>query len=370
MDFELTLAQTSDEADIRRLLAANPMPGPIEINYLREPDYFLGSPIMGSFSQILMARHKPDGEIAGILGRSGSPLFVNGAEQDVGYYSQLRIDKKFQGRWLQLAPQGFRWFKDLHADGRVRGYIASIIEGNDKPVGLFVGRPRPGYPSFRPLCRLWTLAIMIRRPLSIARSDVLISSATPAELPEIVDFLRREGSRKQFFPSYREEDFGGSPRTLGFDVSDFLLARRSGKLVGVLGLWDQSCCRQIVVQRYGRPLGMLRRPCNMALRFFGFRPLPPPGEKLSMAYASFICIGDDDQSVFSQLLRHAHNAAAKRGCAFIMAGLAESDPLLAAARKFLHVAYKSIVYTICWDDARDWHAGLDGRIPYLEIAAL
>ena len=105
MDFEIRLAQQADEADIRYLFAANPMRGPISLNYLREPDYFLGSGIMGPFCQIIMKRHKPDGALIGIMGRSSFPLFVNCREHKVGYYSQLRIDKKFQGQWLQLAPR-------------------------------------------------------------------------------------------------------------------------------------------------------------------------------------------------------------------------------------------------------------------------
>ncbi len=370
MDFELRLAGQADDADIRHLLAANPMPGPITLNYLREPDYFPGCATMGPFSQVLMARHRPDGALAGIMGRSSCPLFVNGREQEVGYYSQLRVDKKFQGRWLQLAPQGHRWLRSLHADGRVQGYIASIIEGNTKPVGLFVDRPRPGYPAVRPYCRLWTLAIIVRRPLAVTTDKIQVCRGTAGELPEIIEFLRRRGCEKQFFPCYTENDFCGSPRTRGFDVRDFLLARRSGKLAGIIGLWDQSSCKQIVIQRYSWPLGSLRRPFNLGLRLLGARPLPPPGEELRMAYASFVCMENNDARIFSLLLRHVHNLAAQRGYAYLMVGLAENDPLLAPARNLLHLSYKSILYTICWDDAAGWHSALDNRIPYIEVAAL
>ena len=370
MDFEHRLAQPADEADIRRLLATNPMPGHITLNYLREPDYFLGCGTLGPVCQILTTRHRPDGALVVIMSRSCCPLFVNGREQEVGYYSQLRIDKRFQGRWLQLAPQWHRWLHRLHAEGSVQGYLASIVEGNAKAVGLLVDHPRPGYPAIRPFCRLWTLAIIVRRPLAVTNDEIQVCRATAGELPEIIQFLRQHGSKKQFFPGYTEEDFCGSPRTSGFHIEDFLLARRGGKLVGVIGLWDQSCCRQIVLQRYSWPLSSLRRPFNLGLRLLGARPLPPPGQELRMAYASFTCIENNDAPVFSLLLRHVHNLAAQRGYAYLMVGLAESDSLLVPARKFLHLAYKSILYTICWDDAAGWHSGLDNRIPYIEVAAL
>jgi hypothetical protein len=102
----------------------------------------------------------------------------------------------------------------------------------------------------------------------------------------------------------------------------------------------------------------------------GVQPLPAIGEHIRSAYASFICVAHDDPEVFRMLLRQACALAAERGYAYLMLGLAEEDPLLPVAKRFPHIAYHSSLYTACWADAEDFHEQLDGRVPYIEIAAL
>ena len=51
-----------------------------------------------------------------------------------------------------------------------------------------------------------------------------------------------------------------------------------------------------------------------------------------------------------------------------MVGLADTDPLLAVVRRYLHVAYHSDLFALSWSDVP--LAALDGRIPYIEIATL
>ena len=46
-DFVFAIAGPEDEPEIRRLVGATPMPGPITLRFEREPDYFLGCTVMG-----------------------------------------------------------------------------------------------------------------------------------------------------------------------------------------------------------------------------------------------------------------------------------------------------------------------------------
>jgi hypothetical protein len=368
MKFTLGLATPADDADIRRLLATNPIPGQITLTYEREPNYFLGCGAMGHFHQVVVARHQPSGELAGVVSRATRPLFINGQVEEVGYLSQLRIDERFQGRWL--TPQGFRYLRQLHTDGRVSGYLASIIEGNEQATGILVKRPRRGYPTFRHICRLWTLALILHSPKPIPASAYEISRGSTTDLGEVITFLRQHGATKQFFPAYTEADFGDSPLTRGFNLEDFFLARRQGNLVGVIGLWDQSAYKQSVVQAYSGALGRLRPLYNLALRLIGAQPLPSPGEQIRFAYASFICIANNDPDIFDLLLRYVYNLAVERGYAYLMVGLTEDDPLLATARRYLHLPYRSQLYTVCWDEENSWPWKLDDRMPYIEIASL
>ena len=48
----------------------------------------------------------------------------------------------------------------------------------------------------------------------------------------------------------------------------------------------------------------------------------------------------------------------------------KQDPLLPVAYEYPHIAYHSRLYLACWKDGKGFLDRLDGRIPYIEIAAL
>jgi hypothetical protein len=390
-EFIFDLATPADDPAIRRLLANNPVPGQVTVTYEREPNYFLGCATMGRFCQVLVARRQPDGEVAAVATRTTRLLFINGRIEEVGYIGQLRVDERFRGRWL--VSGGFRYFRRLHADGRVVGYITTIIEGNAQAQGLLVERARRHFPVYREVGRLCTLAIILKKPLfrlcsrntqhvirnmyhapeqslPLERPTLEIRPAAPTDLPAIVAFLRRHGRTKQFFPVYTEDDFCNSPTTLGFQVADFIVACRQGEIIGVTGLWDQSSFKQTIVRSYNDSLRRLRPFYNGWLRLSGAKPLPSPGQPLHFAYASFICIAENSPDIFSILLQNVYNLAVERGYTYLMVGLPTRDPLLRVAQKYAHIPYYSRLYTVCWPDEAAFHEKLDRRIPYVEIASL
>lgn len=375
MDFVFELATPADDPAIRRLLATGPIPGQVTVTYEREPNYFWGCGTMGSFFQVVVARHRPSGAVVGLSCRATRPLFINGREEQIGYLGQLRIDESFQGRWL--LPLGFRFMHQLHGDGRVAGYIATIIEGNSLAQDLLVKRARGDMPRWREVDRLCSAAIILgiskRQP-----SPFSIVPGAAADLDAIVTFLRQHGAAKQFFPAYTPDDFYHSSTTLDFQPQDFILARSHGQIVGVLGLWDQSRYKQTVVQTYRGPLRWLRPVYNISARLTGMQPLPAPGRPIHYIYASFICTAENDPAIFQALLRQAYHLASGRGYAYLMVGLSVRDPLLAVVRQYLHIPYYSRLYTVYWPDSASHPVGdgenfyerLDSRIPYVEIAAL
>ncbi len=82
-------------------------------------------------------------------------------------------------------------------------------------------------------------------------------------------------------------------------------------------------------------------------------------------------IANNDADVFAALLRAVYNLAAERRYAYLMLGLTTADPLLAVARKYLHIDYHSQLYLGSWETENDGLGqALDARVPYIEIATL
>ncbi len=354
MSVSIALATRDDDAGIRHLLATNAMPGAIRLTFEREPDYFAGCAATAPFTQVLVA--KDGARVVGLACRAIRPMFVNGRIEPVGYLGQLRVDPDYRGRWL--VARGFGMLRELHADGRARGYVTTIIDGNREAAGVLVGRARRAMPRYRFVERLVTVAI----PTAQA-DDGGIDRGSDAELDAITSFLHREGSRRNFFPLF-------DVRTLpGLHARDFVIVRRDGAIAGVAGLWDQNAFKQTVVAGYDALLSVARPLVNAAAAMLRQPALPRPGSALRMAFGSFFCVAGDDvrtaRSVIAQLLL----AAREQGLQQVVIGFAERDPLLAAARAFRRREYGSSIYSVAWDNG-DFHDRLDHRYPYLEVATL
>jgi hypothetical protein len=341
------------------------MPGSLTVTFEREPDYFLGCTVMGHTCDVLVGRHEPTGDLAGVLCRAVRPLFVNGGERPVGNIGQVRIAERFRG--LRLLERGLPLFLEMSPEDFY--HFGVIAAGNARARRALVERGFPDVPAGRAGPGITTLGIILRRPKRSRCSPLAVARGTAGTLEEIVAFLREHGRNRQFFPAYRVEDFTDGKTERGLALEHLLVARRRGDIAGVMGVWDQSSYKQTVVQSYGTVLRPARPLYNAVARMWGARPLPAPGEKIDSAYASFVCIADDNREVMACLLREAYNDACRRGFAHLMIGLGDDDPLLPVARRYAAITYRSRVFAEMLDPASVAPI-LDGRPACVEIATL
>lgn len=367
-EFGFAVAEPGDDADLRRLLAETPMPGAITVTFEREPNYFLGCPTMGHRCDVLVARHLPDGELAGVMCHAVRPVFINGSEREVGTIGQVRIARRFRGRGL--LHRGLPLFVD-----RSRPELPNfgvMADPNPRARSAMVEHPPAGF-VVHDVTRINTLGIVVRRPKRPDYRAATPERARASDLPEIVAFLRRHGPSRQYYPAYRESDFGPNGIMPGLRMEDVILARREGAIVGTIAVWDQSAFKQIIVRQYDEKLDRLRPWYDRVSPLTGAAPLPGPGEEIRSAYVAAVCVAGDDTAVMRVLLREAYNEACRRGLAYLMIGLTDDDPLLDVARRYLHIPYRSWLQASAWKPDEvgcDLFPILDGRPAYVEIAAL
>src|SRR5437870_4631884 len=120
MPLRVELSTPADDAAIRRLLRRQPMPGRITIGYEREPNFSVGCSVTGEDCRILVARAENQDGVVAVTCRSTRRMYVNGREQRLGYFGQLRIDERFRGRWI--ISKGFSVLKQLHDCDPVPAY--------------------------------------------------------------------------------------------------------------------------------------------------------------------------------------------------------------------------------------------------------
>jgi len=370
MDIVVDLARPADDAGIRGLVAREALPGRIRLALPREPDFSLGCLVTGDECRVLVARSMEDGAVVGVACRSIRHVFINGREQRIGYFGQLRVDERFRGRWL--VSRGFSLLARIDREDPVSLYLASIVEGNVEATGVLVRRRRPSFPAFREAARYRTLALPLRRARPLPPGDVEITPGTLDRLSDVAAFLRSEGARRQFC-SVWTEDFLRRLDALGLRAADMRVAHRAGRIVGVMALWDQTAYKQAVVRGYSGWLKAVAALSQTAAGRLTASVLPRVGSEVRSAYGALVCVANDDAVVFARLLQDIYEFARSRRFDYLLVGLDERDPLLTIARRYPHVAYPSRLYLASFphrSHGERAHEQLDDRPAYVDIATL
>ncbi len=138
------IATPEDDAEIRRLLRANPTPGRISLSFERERDYFADAHQPGETKQTIVAR---DGKGLACVGSCTiRSRFVNGAPRRVGYLGGLRLDSRQAGRF-DILRRGYEFFRELQTDAPADFYFTSIAGDNQRARQL-LERGLPGMPLY------------------------------------------------------------------------------------------------------------------------------------------------------------------------------------------------------------------------------
>jgi hypothetical protein len=369
--FRFELATDDDDAELRQVLAATPMPGQVSVSYRREPSYFGAAVVSGGFHQVLVLRDIEAHRVAGFVSRSVRPMFVNGQPEAIGYLSALRALPEYRNRGL--LARGIAQLRRLHEDGRARLYLATIALGNDDAIRILTSR-RTGLPTFHPHGQYLALAVPIprrRRRSSDAAGGITLAEGRTDDLPDILDFLQTWGPRRQFFPDYGEQDFFRDEATFkDLRPHDLLLARRGRRLVGMIGAWDQHGFKQSIVEGYGSALRWVSPVYNLWAQVRGRPGIPRPGAELRYLTAALPVVADDDPDVFLVLLRAVLARASGGEYQYLMLGLHDSDPLLPSARRLRGRTYAGQFYLTCWEDGEELRQRVDERPPYMELGSM
>lgn len=366
--FIFELATEKDNTNLLEIMEDNPIHGWIKLVYRRRPSFFEGLDVQGGFNQVVASRDMQTGKIVGFGTRSIKAAYINGSVRNIGYLSNLRLNKEY--RHGRLLAEGFRYFKALHQDKKVSMYLTTIIEENI-PAKRVLTSKKAGLPAYNNFGLFHTNAIKLSRKKKKIGNSLKIEKGSLDRIEDIVDCLNRNAHRKQFYPLYACEDFISEDRKFrDLSAEDFYVVFRNSKIAGVMAKWDQRSFKQTVVNGYTQQIKILRPIYNFFARISNHIPLPEAGTVLPFFYAGFIAIDHDDVYIFNELLKRMVNEWSGTEYVYCLIGLHERDPFLPIVRQYRHITYLSRLYIVCWEDGERDLRNLDKRVPYLELATL
>lgn len=323
--YEFALAHPDDDAQLRERMAQDWIEGAAAISLRREPSYFAACRLQGERAQVIVGRDITTGQILAAGSRSIAITFVDGQPKPTAYLSDLRIHRDHRNG--MLLARVYRFLRTLHEADPAPCYTL-VYEDNEKALGSLTGG-RAGLPYYLPRARLFARAVRLGRPRpALTVSGATIRRADASELPAVVAFLNRHNAAYRWAPVLTVEDFMPGGRCDTLRAEDFFIVKRCGEIRAVMAAWDQATLRQAHVERYMRPMALLRRPYNVFASLRGLPQLPPAGEPLRYVYLAFIAVEDNDPALCAALLRHVYNALCNGRWLYALATLPDDDPLL------------------------------------------
>jgi len=253
--------------------------------------------------------------------------------------------------------------------GGLSGSIPLSIATPGHPFEALTGA-RAGLPRYADWGRLLTPAIKLDFAVRQARlAGVTLARGNTLRLPQIIEFLNRERSRRQFAPVVDAAQFGNG-RLAGLRPEAFFLALRGGRIVGTLAAWNQSGLRQTHVERYPVFLGLIRPLYNALAALSPLKPLPAPGERIPCVYLACAATEDDDVRLFRFLMRAALESLRHGSWSFAIAALHEADPLAPVLSEFRSIPAAGRLFAVHYPGEPLAIDPIARRVPCLEAGCL
>ncbi len=371
MSTELTFeaATEATEPQLRELLRNNPLTGDIHVSLEREPNAFHAAGVSGDEYQMMLAFGGEPRCLIGSGGRFELEAYINGIEQRVGYFGELRAQGGLRAR-RKLLLGSYRTMRRFHESGNVSFYLTTIIADNYRARRLLEAG-LGDMPTYQPLEKMMTFTIPARLGARRRRPSRKIVQGSERRLTDIAEVLARHGSDYQFHPVWSEDTLRSASRCRGLAPHDFLVCKDDDRIQGCLALWDQRSFKQTVIRGYSRGLGRVRPILNIVAPVIGRPRLPSPGARLESAFLSHCAVAEDDDETLLALVATSCEQAITRGIDYVMISFAERNPLAKVIRKrFPCHEYVSVIYAVFWEDGADAVSQLDNRIPHPEVAIL
>jgi len=345
-------AQEKDHPQMEELYNSSPMDASLDILFAKNPSFIRANGVKGY--EVKTAIAEIGGEIIAAGTRSLSNNYINGIPGIMGYLSDLRISSKKVFKKRVLADF-YLYFYNLMGRGQAGIHIMSILEDNRKAKAALTWNAKHNFiPNAVSLGLINTYFIF---PLFKKKTacKYKIKRYEDEDLENIVEFLNKEGGKRNLFPAVSADYFKSLP---GFCVKDFLIAYEGSRIAGVMGKWNQSSFRQLILNSYKNKFKILKW-----LPFF-----PKEKKEIRMIYVSFAAVQNDNPAVFKELLTEFYNAYKKEGA--VVLSLHENDPFNNALNGFIKYVFKSRLYACDYKPAEELNKILDSRPVHVEAGLL
>lgn len=339
----IRMASPADDAALRSLFRETPLAGCFEITMEREPSYLGHSSDTLQHDVFIGTR---DEKVVFCGSRTVREAWWEGHAARVAYLGDLRCHPTLQRRAGWLIRDGYRALEQCHAHTPAAVTWTAVLEENTMAREILTGRSA-GLPAYVDRGRLHCPIILVSRWARIPKiGGLTFHQGQSDKWEEIATFLNTQLQHRPLAPVHRASDFENGVRWPGLMASDFILARRQSRLVGVVSVWDVRRFKQVRISAVRGWIGRFRSLINVLAGLSGWPRMPDEGTVLPMGCVSFLATENEDEEMAGVLLRAARAAAARRGLGFLCACVHENHSFARVLNRLPAIASHGRLYQV------------------------
>lgn len=365
MTITVRLGTPADNPKIHDLISKITMPGPAEMCFQRQPDFFIGAKVIGDEFVLAVADDSERPEVlAGLTVISGRDLYISGQKRRVYYSGDTRVDPYYRRRGIAsqmfVAQKEYRSTTDLLQGIVIKDNVAPLEAAKNAADGVLF--------DYWVSHTIETSFIFTRKIKPRIPAGVEIRAATAADVPAMQAFFDREAPRRNGYPCYEfAKVLANDPYYAGISIGDYALAFKGGQLIGILGSWNQKAYKQTRVMGFKAPIGLIRPLYNLYASIAGGFRLPPVGGVLNYLTLHTTLVANDDKDVFRALIDWIMANQGQKYDA-LACGITHGDPLVEVPRGYKRQKLFSSHFWLSYGD--DPRPSIDDRPLFVELGRL
>lgn len=289
------LATPSDGKEISRLLESPAKTEIIDVVYTRRPDAY--ESYMKESGTPYVYVYKKDDKIISTCSELIRDVYINGEKSKAAYICGLKKDKNYEANSF-----GINLFKNLIKDN-VDAYYCTTVKTNDNAIKIFEKSRK--LLQMTPVTELRTYMLNPKVKIKMPKHNYTFKQATEKDIPNIIEFLNKEGKNKTMFPVIESID-----QFYNLHYDDFYMLMNNDEILAVGALWNTTSYKQYTVIKY-HGIAKLLRLFNPLLSLLGYVKLTKENEPLNFPMLSFFISKNNIDEYLKILFIYIKNEANK-----------------------------------------------------------
>ncbi len=308
-------------------------------------------------------------ELLGFAMLAYQNVYVNGLPRTVMYYGNVHVKKEGRRKGFFYKTSDI-FLRETYKNSTM-GY--AVVMKKNEAAERFIGKRKSEYPNFPASKKISDLKVM-NIMISFRKKESLeypVRRATWMDIDSIVSLIEKEHTKRLFAPVMDKTTFlNNLKRRPDFGVSNYYVAEKGGKIVGVCAAWDTGTFKQNVIVRYGRRLKMIKILHSILAHLFELPPMPEEGEAIKSVTALEFAAEGRNPDILEALLLKIYNDYRSRKYNTLIIGSCAGDPLLNATKKFFVHPLISSIILFSKDESLLEEEKIDTSLPYIDLVML